>query len=69
MRRVLLLGHLLHQRRLGQQVRVRRLRHRTDPLLRPLEPGPEPLGSLELPQNRTRRQLLPLVLGPQLPQL
>ena len=51
---------------LGQ---ARRLRHRTDPLLRPLEPGPEPLGSLELPQNRTRRQLLPLVLGPQLPEL
>ena len=47
---------------LGQ---ARRLRHRTDPLLRPLEPGP---GS-ERPQSRTRRQPLPLVLGPQLPEL
>ena len=66
MRRVLLLGHLLLQR-LGQQVQARQLRHRIDPLLllQPLQPGP---GS-ERPQNRTRRQLLPLVLGPQLPQL
>ena len=59
LRRVLLL--LLLQRL--EQVQARRLRHRTDHLLlRPLEPEPG-LGS-ERPQSRTRRQLLPLVLGP-----